>query len=381
MFKKNSNDSIDFKTINEVAKLSKTILTIGVFLSVILAIYVFTLVFKEWKLVNYILVVLSILSPLIIGVIVAWLFDPIVAWFKKKGLKRVIGAVITYLVFFGIIALVLGTLIPLLSNQINEVAKIMPNIVSSIQNWIDAFFDRLGNIDGFDAVAFKDKLFEQLNIFGNRLTNDLPGLTVSVLKGLFSGLGTFVIGLIIGFFLLVSCDNVTETMLTYLPKKYRHDTKGLIYEINNSLRRFVRGALFDSTIIFVISSIGLWLVGLKAPMLFGLFCGITNVIPYAGPYIGGAPAVIVGFSQSPTTGLLVLAVIVVIQFVEGNFIQPVIMSKSTKLHPVTIISGLLLFGYFWGIIGMFVSTPIIGVIKSVFMYFDEKYEFFNYEKQ
>ena len=116
-------------------------------------------------------------------------------------------------------------------------------------------------------------------------------------------------------------------------------------------------------------------------MLFGLFCGLTNVIPYAGPYIGGAPAVIVGFSQSPTTGLLVLAVIVVIQFIEGNFFQPIIMSKSTKLHPVTIISGLLLFGHFWGIIGMFVSTPIIGVIKSVFMYFDEKYEFFNYEKQ
>ena len=189
------------------------------------------------------------------------------------------------------------------------------------------------------------------------------------------------IGLIIGFFLLVSCENVTETLLAYLPKRYRHDTKGLIYEINNSLRRFVKGALFDSTIIFVISSLGLWLVGLKAPMLFGLFCGLTNIIPYAGPYIGGAPAVIVGFSQSPTIGLLVLGVIVVIQFIEGNFFQPIIMSKSTKLHPVTIISGLLLFGHFWGIIGMFISTPIIGVIKSVFIYFDEKYEFFNYEKR
>ncbi len=381
MLKKTNNNELDYKTINEVAKLSKNILSIGVILTVILAIYVFTLIFKEWKIGSYILAILSILSPLIIGVVIAWLFDPIVSWFKKKGLKRSIGAIITYLIFFSIIALVLGTLIPLLSTQINELVKIVPSIVSSVQEWTDNIFNRLGNIEGFDAVAFQAKLFEQLDLFSDRITNDLPSITVSTVKALFSGLGTFVIGLIIGFFLLVSCENVTETLLAYLPKRYRHDTKGLIYEVNNSLRRFVKGALFDSTVIFVISSLGLWLVGLKAPMLFGLFCGLTNVIPYAGPYIGGAPAVIVGFSQSPTTGLLVLAVIVVIQFIEGNFFQPIIMSKSTKLHPVTIISGLLLFGHFWGIIGMFVSTPIIGVIKSVFMYFDEKYEFFNYEKQ
>ena len=381
MLKKTNNNELDYKTINEVAKLSKNILSIGVILTVILAIYVFTLIFKEWKIGSYILAILSILSPLIIGVVIAWLFDPIVSWFKKKGLKRSIGAIITYLIFFSIIALVLGTLIPLLSTQINELVKIVPSIVSSVQEWTDNIFNRLGDIEGFDAVAFQAKLFEQLDLFSDRITNDLPSITVSTVKALFSGLGTFVIGLIIGFFLLVSCENVTETLLAYLPKRYRHDTKGLIYEVNNSLRRFVKGALFDSTVIFVISSLGLWLVGLKAPMLFGLFCGLTNIIPYAGPYIGGAPAVIVGFSQSPTTGLLVLAVIVVIQFIEGNFFQPIIMSKSTKLHPVTIISGLLLFGHFWGIIGMFVSTPIIGVIKSVFMYFDEKYEFFNYEKQ
>lgn len=381
MFKKTNNNELDYRTINEVAKLSKSILSIGVILTIILAIYVFTLIFKEWKIGSYVLAILSILSPLIIGVVIAWLFDPIVSWFKKKGLKRMIGTIITYLIFFSIIALVLGTLIPLLSTQINELVKIVPSIVNSVKNWTDNIFNRLGNIDGFDAVAFQTKLFEQLNVFSDKITNDLPSITVSTVKALFSGLGTFVIGLIIGFFLLVSCENVTETLLAYLPKRYRHDTKGLIYEINNSLRRFVKGALFDSTIIFVISSLGLWLVGLKAPMLFGLFCGLTNIIPYAGPYIGGAPAVIVGFSQSPTIGLLVLGVIVVIQFIEGNFFQPIIMSKSTKLHPVTIISGLLLFGHFWGIIGMFISTPIIGVIKSVFIYFDEKYEFFNYEKR
>ena len=133
--------------------------------------------------------------------------------------------------------------------------------------------------------------------------------------------------------------------------------------------------------VFVISSICFAIAGLKAPLLFGLFCGITNVIPYAGPYIGGAPAVIVALSQSPKIGIVVLISIIVIQTLEGNLIQPLIMSKSARLHPVTVIIGLLVFGHFFGIIGMAISTPVIGACKALFLFFDEKYNILNYEKQ
>ena len=160
----------------------------------------------------------------------------------------------------------------------------------------------------------------------------------------------------------------------------RDDSRELVNEINTTCRHFVKGALIDASIIFVISSLAFMLCGLKAPLLFGLFCGITNVIPYAGPYIGGVPAVIVAFSQGTTTGILILIAIIIIQAIEGNFLQAFIMSKSTKLHPVTIITGLLIFGYFFGIIGMVVSTPIIGAIKAIFMFFNEKYEIIGFKK-
>ena len=87
---------------------------------------------------------------------------------------------------------------------------------------------------------------------------------------------------------------------------------------------------------------------------------------------------IVGFAQSPTTGILVLVVIAVIQFLEGNFIQALIMSKTTKLHPVTIMLGLLIFGHFWGILGMLISTPIISVVKSIVLFLDEKYDILDF---
>ena len=167
------------------------------------------------------------------------------------------------------------------------------------------------------------------------------------------------------FFLLLSCNNLTSTLLELLPKKFRKGTNELLTRMNQSLRNYVNRALLDALLVFIVSSIAFAIIGLKAPLLFGLFCGLMNVIPYAGPYIGGAPAVIVAFSQNTGIGIATLLAIIIIQTVEGNVLQTLIISKTTKLNPVTIIIGLLVFGHFFGIIGMVISTPLIAVIKSI----------------
>ena len=378
MFGKKKNDKeLDIKTLNEVVGLGKKILNIFYVLIIIAGIYCITLVIKEWKFLDFILTTLKIVAPFFIGILLAWLFDPLVKKMKKKGIKRGIGTLIVYVVFIGIIVTVLCIFIPLLTNQINELVKVLPSIIDKIQLWIDNVFDKLTNIKGFDALSAKDELLKGLDTFSANLTTNLPTITVNTIKTLFSGLSTFVIGLIIGFFMLSSFDNFTDAITTVLPRKHQKTFKDLFNQINTTFRNFVNGTLLDCTFVFLITTIGLTIVGVKSPALFGMFCGITNIIPYAGPYIGGAPAVIVGFVQSPTTGILALLVIAIIQFLEGNFLQPFIMSKTTKLHPVTIILGLLFFGHFWGIFGMIVSTPIIGAAKAIFMFFNEKYNWVN----
>lgn len=375
--KKKSDKELDIKTLNEVVGLGKKILNIFYILIIIAGIYCITLVFKEWKFLDFILTTLKIVAPFFIGIILAWLFDPLVKKMKKKGIKRGLGTLIVYVAFIGIITTILCIFIPLLTNQINELVKVLPSIVDKIQLWIDNIFDKLTQIKGFDALSAKDEMIRSLDTFSVNLTTNLPSITVNTIKALFSGLSTFLIGLIIGFFMLSSFDNFTDAITTVLPRKQQQTFKDLFNKINTTFRNFVNGALLDCTFVFLITTIGLTLVGVKSPALFGLFCGITNIIPYAGPYIGGAPAVIVGFVQSPTTGILALVVIAIIQFLEGNFLQPFIMSKTTKLHPVTIILGLLFFGHFWGIVGMIVSTPIIGATKAIFMFFNEKYNWIN----
>ncbi len=375
---KQKDQTVDYGKLNEVIRISQRILRIVYVLIVILAVYIITMLFKELNLKSTILVVLKTIFPLFIGLFIAWLFDPFVKWLKKKGIHRGLGTLITYILLIGGLVLVIGTIIPVLSNQINDFVKTIPSVFHTVQNWIDQIFHQLNNLGSFDALAVKAELFKKIEEFGNNLTSSLPEMTVNFVSSFFSGASSFVIGLIIGFYLLMSFDNAGDMVITLLPKKMQTDTRDLFNDINTSLRHFVQGAVLDCLLIFIVSSLGLWLVGLKAPLLFGLFCGITNIIPYAGPYIGGAPAVIVGFSQGPMIGIFTLIVIALIQFIEGNFFQPLIMSKTTKLHPVTIIIGLLVFGYFFGIIGMAISTPIIAVLKSIFMFFDEKYGILNY---
>ncbi|MCI5553165.1 MAG: AI-2E family transporter [Tenericutes bacterium] len=380
LIKKDKTEKIDAKNVNAVLLLSKKILKIMYTLLIILAFYVAIIVFKELKVKATLLVILKILTPLFIGVVVAWLFDPFVKKLKKKGIRRSFGAIIIYVIFLLLLAIIIGSIIPILIKQMNEFAASLPSIFDSMKIWINDLFDKLNNIEGIDAIAMKEEVFRKIETIGVSVTSSLPEMLLNGVKTFFSGIGTFIVGLIIGFYLLVSFDNANELLITWLPKKMQNDTRDLLNEVNTSLRKFIRGAFYDCGLVFVVTSLGFIIVGLKSPLLFGLFCGITNVIPYAGPYIGGAPAVIVGFTQGPVTGILTLLTIVVVQFLEGNLLQPVIMSKTTKLHPVTIMLGLLIFGHFFGIIGMVLSTPIIAACKTVALYFIEKYELLSYQR-
>ncbi len=381
MLKKKDDKGLNYNKLNDLVSLGHIILKILVILLIVIGAYYIIKLIKEVQILPFIFTILKILAPLFIGIVIAWLFDPFVKFLNKKGLKRGLAAALSYILFLGIISLVIIALIPVLSEQINDfVTSTIPKLLESVTGWIDDVFSKLDGTASFDAMAVKSEIFKKIELIATNLTSSLPEIIVNLGKSLFSGIGTFAIGLIIGFYLLLDFDKHVDTLYTLIPKRHREETKKCLNAINKPLKRFVNGALIDCTVIFVVTAIGFSIIGLKAPLLFAVFCAITNVIPYAGPYIGGAPAVLVGLTQSPTIGIAILIFIIVVQAVEGNLLQPYIMSKTTKLNPVTIILGLLVFGYFFGIVGMVLSTPIIGAIKELVNYFDEKYDFLNFQK-
>lgn len=374
---KGKEKEIDIPKLNNVIALSDKILRVFYVLLTVVGIYLLIKLCKELHIDKFIFTILGTITPLFIGVFIAWLFEPFVTFLQRKGMRRGLGTFIIYFLFIVILGVVIGAIIPILSEQMNDFAKFIPTLFDSIKDWINNIFETLNKIDGINATAIKSELFVKIESLGTDITAALPTTLFDGVKGIFSVTSDIVIGMIIGFYLLLTFNDASDSLITLLPKKMQNSTRDLINEINTSLRKFIQGAGIDCALVFVVTSIAFGIIGLKSPLIFGLFCGITNVIPYAGPYIGGIPAVIVGFSQGPLVGALTLVSIVVVQFLEGNLLQPIIMSKTTKLHPVTIMIGLLIFGHYFGILGMVIATPVIASFKAIFLYFNDKYEFIN----
>lgn len=380
MFEENENKNrgkVNYKKLNEVLTISHRVLKTINILVVIVCISTVVIICEKLNVFKFVGSLIGILSPLFIGLVVAWLLNPVVNFLNKKGIKRIFCVLLIYLILIGIIVLLVGSILPILYDQIVGFAQSIPNLFKDLENLLDNVLDKLNGIEGIDIENIKSNILSKMESTSSDITSGITTYIVNIVKALISGVSTFSVGLIIGFFFLLSFENIGETLIGFVPKKIRKETEKLTDSINSSLRNYVVGIIIDASVVFTICSITFGLIGLRAPLLFAVFCALTNVIPFIGPYIGAVPALIVGFSMSPTIGLLTGLAIVVIQFFEGNFLQEMIMSKTTKLHPVTIIMGLLIFGHYWGMIGMVVSTPLMAIIKQLYLYFDEKYDFFK----
>lgn len=377
MKKDKDNEKLDIPKLNEIIKVSRNILKIMFAFMIIGLILVTTYLIKEWKLLNFLGAVLSILSPFFIGIIIAWLLDPIVTWLQKNGFKRAIATVMVFLSFISLVVLFFVLLIPSFADQINEFIGSAPNVLNNIKNFGENLFDKLNNIYDYDFTNIKEQLYGGLSNVVSGLTVTLPNKVISIASSIVSGGLNIIFGLFIAFYMLFDFNNVRKHLFNLLPKSIHADAITLTDRLNKTLKSYVQGTLLIMLLLFIFQSITLAIAGLSSPMLFGMFCAVTNVIPYIGPYIGGIPAIIVGFTISPVTGIFVLLAVVIAQFLESYFLNPIVMSKTMKLHPVTIMIGLLIFGHFFGILGMVLATPIISCIKIIFNFFNEKYEIVN----
>ncbi|HIU11807.1 MAG TPA: AI-2E family transporter [Candidatus Onthocola stercorigallinarum] len=375
MFRKKNN--IDTDGLNEIIYLSKNILKLLFIVLIISIVLVAVMLCREIGIFRFIGNVLSVISPLFIGFIVAWLFNPLVNKMTKKGMSRIIASIIVYIIFILFLVVFFRVFIPIIYNELNELIGTIPSIVSDITNFINDIFNKIDDAQGFDIKAIKDGILDAITAYGNSISSNLPTTIMNIMGSLFSGLGSIFFGLIIGLYMLFDFDNVTVLFLKLIPSRHQMEIAGLLDKIGVEVRKTVNGTLLVACMVFVCDTIGFSIIGLKSALLFGLFCGITDLIPYIGPWLGTAVATVVGLTQSPLVGLGVLIIAVIVQMVESYVLQPVVMSKATNLHPVTIICGLLIFGHFFGIVGMILATPIMSIIKVIWHFIADKFELFE----
>lgn len=373
MFKK--KDKLDIETINESVFILKKILKIGFVFAILCLIFLVTRLVKEWTILSILKEFFVVISPIFIGLLIAWLFDPITKFLQKKKIPKLLSCLIVYIVFIGILVIFFALLMPNLINQIKDFAGTVPALLKSFKAFINNLFNNFSNNHDIDLTSIKVQLFDEIEKTGINMTTKMPNTLLNIAKKLISGSMTFVLGLMIGFYMLFDFDKLNTNFNKILPVTWRDGANELLKRINESLRGYVQGVFIVMLLVFITQGVGLTLAGIKAPLIFAMFCALTDIIPYFGPYIGAIPAILVGFTQSPVVGICCIVSIVVVQLLENNFYQPLIMGHTMKLHPVTIMIGLLIFEHFFGIIGMIIATPVISALKIIITFINEKTNF------
>ena len=375
MFRK-KDEKVDISSLNEILSFGRKLIKILYIAMMVGVILLGIYLLKESKILVFLKDLLIVISPVFIGLLIAWLCDPIVKFLQSKKIPRFAGCIIVYLFLIGIIFMFLYLFLPTFVRQIGDFAGTIPDILADLKVFGNRFFDTFAT-DGIDVKAIQTQVYTTIENFALGLTTNLPNTIINITKSIISSSVNFVLGLMIGFYMLFDFDKINSTVLSHMSLKWKDNYAELTTRINTSLRNYVQGVFLVMFLVFITQSIGLTLAGLEAPLLFAVFCAVTDIIPYFGPYIGAIPAVLVGFTISPSVGIFCIISIVIVQLLENNFYQPLIMGHTMQLHPVIIIISLLIFQHFFGIIGMVVATPVVACLKVIFMFIDEKIHFMD----
>ncbi len=316
----------------------------------LIAVILIVFIVKYLRIIPYLKLFFGILIPLFIGFIYAWLVNPLINRLSK-GYKRNFICVALFLFIIILVLLLFYLLIPTIYQEISELSDILPSFFAILER-------KISNL-GLKIYLDRGLAF---------LLDKIPMYLVSFVKSLFKYLGITLIGLILGLYISMDYEKIVEAINDIVPDKFKCIYVNLTQDVSSEVRKCVNGTLFVAFCVFVMDTILFMIVGLDASLLLGVLCGLTDLIPYIGPYIGGIVAVCVGFTESRALGIVTIVICVIVQSIENYVLQPIVMSKSIKISPILIIIGLLVFGNLFGVLGMILATPILAIIKVFIEY-------------
>ena len=311
---------------------------------------------------------LSVLTPLFIGLAIAYLLHPAVDWLTQKLRRRGLAILLTYLLaacflgglICGFVILILGAL-P--QGSPREITTQIFAYFESAYQAADAYLsDFLPDGMPSPIAAGLEQLSESLE---RRFSVEAA---VTFLSGLGNAMLHFFIGLVASVYLLKDRDffyMLWERLLSVLLTQRAH---GLLNEnlseINQVLSTFVKGAMIDSLIIAFLSSVVLTALQVDYAVIIGLLDGVLNIIPYFGPFFGMLPAfAVAAVTAGPLHGMFAVFGLFVVQQIDANYIYPKVVGGSTGLHPLFVLLSVSLFGSFFGIGGMLLAVPIAGIVQ------------------
>ncbi|MDD3794359.1 MAG: AI-2E family transporter [Lachnospiraceae bacterium] len=348
----------------------------------------FLLVFRPGGVGGILQKLMAIPQPFIYGFVIAYLINPVSVFFEqkltwlwkkvskkeKKGMIRMCSVFLGLIFAIAIIALLLLTVFPQLVNSISGIISMMPDGIKRFEIWLQTLQFKDSN------HAFTTYLQQAITTLGTQLqtyleTDLLPNMTTVITQvtssffSLVSVLGNFGVGCIVAVYYLGSKEKfLSQTKLllySLFEEKWADRIREEVHYTDRMFSAFIHGKLLDSAIIGLICFVFTTLAGTPYAMLVSIIVGVTNIIPFFGPYLGAIPSALLILMVSPMDCVIFLIFVIILQQVDGNIIGPSILGDKMGVSGFWVLFSILFFGSLWGLVGMLIGVPVFAVIYDI----------------
>ena len=309
-------------------------------------------------------------KPVIYGLVIAYLLDPVVMFLMRKlKVRRKQGIFLACLILIGTISFLIYKLLPQIIENVNNIMSFImegdvdiAKIVADIKNRMDnKYIEYITDYILQAGESFKNII--------NNLLNCLYNMLMSLITNIGSSTFTVFISFIISIYMLSEKDDLLARsrrfIHAYFSDKKAKDILDVFEKANKIFKSFLGGKLLDSAIVGIMFVIAFALAKVPYAPLMGTLTGFFNIIPYFGPLIGSVPVIIVSFFVNPTKALTALIIIIIIQQIDANILEPKIVGENVGVSPFWIITSVTVGGNLFGIPGLILGVPVVVLLKTV----------------
>lgn len=337
---------------------------------------------KVWK----------ISAPIIDGIVIAFLVNPLVKWFEKsvfpifdkkivdyqnlpkykKNLVRIISIILSYIVIVLLLACFIISVIPQIKDSVLDIYNKFPLYKDNFLTWIENINKKYPEIAKYTTTIMEEyeESFEnwKQTVLLPWLQNLATGVSIYVVN-LFSTISDLIVGFVVSLYILSKKETFKGQFKKIVYSIFNIKNGNIIIKntrmANDKFSGFIVGKIIDSIIIGIICFIGCSIMKLHYPILLSIIIGVTNIIPFFGPIFGAIPTTLLLLFIDPLEALYFLIFVIILQLVDGNIIGPKILGSSTGISSFWVIFAITLFGGFWGVPGMIIGVPLFAVIYSL----------------
>ncbi|MBQ2753153.1 MAG: AI-2E family transporter [Firmicutes bacterium] len=327
----------------------------------------------------------NIVLPFIYGFFIAYLLNPLVGFIHRKVIDRIgyfvkrkkgarlLSIFITYIIVLGGIAIILYYIIPEMLINISNIINLLPSGEDVFQMDYD-LYHFIEYIPYIDPETIQDAINSMLEPLISKL-EDIPAFIQTFVSGTLlaaSSVFKFILGILLAFYMLYEKDNTLIYGTKFIRAMFKEEKAEFILynlrRINSIYYNFIIGKAIDSLIIGILCFIGISLLKIPYSLLIAVIVGVTNIIPYFGPFIGAIPSIAIVLLVDPMAAVILTIFILVLQQFDGNILGPKILSSSVGMSALWIIFSVTVGGALFGFMGMLLGVPTVAVVK---MFIDE----------